>query len=59
MNNEALFYKKEDIVKNKIKASNKMFKMAREKRLRSLFNQEKEGAIRQYGLINSEKEKVN
>ncbi len=39
MNNEALFYKKEDIMKNKIKASNKMFKMAREKRLRSLFNQ--------------------
>lgn len=37
--NEASYYNKQDIIKNKIKINNKLFKNARDKRLKTLFTQ--------------------
>ena len=38
--NVANYYNKDDIIKNKVKINNKLFKFAREKRLKTLLAQE-------------------
>ncbi len=38
----AAYYNKDDIIKNKVKVNSKLFKFAREKRLKTLLNQEME-----------------
>lgn len=38
--NAAAYYNKDDIIKNKVKVNNKLFKFAREKRLKTLLSQE-------------------
>lgn len=38
--NIAAYYNKDDIIKNKVKVNNKLFKFAREKRLKTLLNLE-------------------
>lgn len=38
--NVAAYYNKDDIIKNKVKVNNKLFKFAREKRLKTLLSQE-------------------
>lgn len=39
--NAAVYYNKDDIIKNKVKINSKLFKFAREKRLKVLLNQER------------------
>lgn len=47
--NIASYYKKQDIIKNKVKINSKLFKYAREKRLKTLINME--GGKEQDSLI--------